>query len=82
MTLKWSCLLEVQLAQLVFHEEQVCACGQLEVQLESTAWKTPERPTTTAAGSTAALAISNELNCLVTSRSLCLTLRLLEDQDN
>jgi len=26
-------LLEVQLAQLAFHKEQVCACGQLEVWL-------------------------------------------------
>jgi len=24
-------LLEVQLAQLIFHKEQVCTCGQLEV---------------------------------------------------
>ena len=40
---------------------------------ESMAWKTPERSATTTktlASSTTALAISNKLNCFVTSRSL------------
>jgi len=50
-------------AQLAFHKGHVCTCGQLEVQLESTAWKTLERSTTTAASSTAALAISDKLIC-------------------
>jgi len=38
-------LLEVQLVQLVFHEEQVCICGQIEVQLSQQhgrLWKIPQ----------------------------------------
>jgi len=71
-------VLEAQLVQLAFHKEQVCACGQLEVQHESMAWKTLERSTTTAVSSTAALMISNKLICFTKQTDLLIFQNLLE----